>query len=591
MQSGTKSMCARRGSRVMLILLLLVFALPPCIRANDSGRLVYQPASNETTGYARLVRLQYSGPANGRMLATFERWYSNAGNIPLLILNSTDNGNTWNTLASVYDPYGNNDMFQPFLFEFPVQLGSYPAGTLLLVANSIENSTHENFMSWRSTDYGATWTYVNTFETGYSGATPSTGVWEPFLYVDAKGRLVCVFSDERQAPARSQFVGEVISTNGGVTWSAESDVVVGPLSSDRPGMPAVAKYGNDYVIATENCGTSYNCQVHTATSPDGTTWAGTVGPPVSTADGRTAYGSPYIVYTTLGGISPYGSMILSAHQVAYTPSSPGSTSLTYTTENHQALFINSYDASGSWSWMGAPYLASEPSDLNEWNYSPALLLSPDGSAITEMGTVGGGPSNDQVVLASVQTGLAPYTYNFTDPFSTGTDAGWVDYGGTWSVSGGSYQETSGTGANKALAGPTYWVNSSTYWTNYNLSGDVMLKANGQAGFLVRASNPSTGVDTLNGYYVGIENSTGTLFVGKENGSWTGLGSVAIPGGVVLNTWYHVTVSLNNSSIAITVTPAGGLTTNLDVTDSSFPWGDIGVRDFNTSAAWRNISLK
>jgi hypothetical protein len=584
-----KSPLARYGYWMLIIMFFV--AISPYVRANDSGHVVYQAGANETTGYARFIRLQNSGPANGNLLATFERWYSDGSNVPLIIRSSTDGGTTWSTLASVYDPNGNNEMFQPFLFEFPTQLGSYPAGTLLLVANSIEHSTGENFMSWRSTDHGASWTYVNTFETGYSGATPSTGVWEPFLYVDGSGSLVCVFSDERQAPARSQFVGEVISTDGGVTWSAERDVEVGPLSSDRPGMPTVAKYGSNYVLATENCGTTYNCQVHTATSPDGTTWARTVGPSVSTADGRTAYGSPYIVYTALGGISPYGSMILSSHQVAYTPSSPGSTSLTYTRENHQALFINSYDASGSWSWMGAPYLASEPSDIYEWNYSPALLLSADGSTIMEMGTVGGGPNNDQVVLGSTQTGVAPFTYNFTDPFASGTDAGWVDYGGTWSVSGGAYHETSGVGANKALAGPTYWVDSATYWTNYGLSGDVVLQANGQAGFLVRASNPSTGIDTLNGYYIGIENSTNTLFIGKENGSWTGLGSASISGGVALNTWYHITVTLNNSSIAITATPAaGGATTYLNVSDGSFPWGAIGIRDFNTIAAWRNITV-
>ena len=580
-----KSPLARHGYWMFSVLLSVAFS--PCAQANDSGHLVYQAASNETTGYARFVQLQH-GSSN--MLATFERWYSDGSNVPLIVRSSSDGGTTWSTLASVYDPNGNNDMYEPFLFEFPVQLGSYPAGTLLLVANSIENGSYEKFMAWRSTDHGSTWSYVGIFASGYSGGSPSTGIWEPFLYVDGSGNLDCVFSDERQAPARSQFVGEIISTDGGNTWGTERSVVVGPTASDRPGMPTVARYGNgDYVVATENCGPTYNCSIHTQTSPDGTTWTGAVGPSVSTADGRTAYGSPYVVYTTLGGVSPYGSMILSSHQVAYTPSSPGSTSLTYTTENHQALFINSYDASGSWSWMGAPYLATEPSDIYEWNYSPALLLSADGSTIMEMGTVGGGPSNDQVVLGSTKTGVAPFTYNFTDAFASGTDAGWIDYSGTWSVTGGAYHETSGVGANKALAGPTYWVNSG--YTNYDLIGDVMLQANGQAGFLVRASNPSVGIDTLNGYYIGIENATNTLFIGKENGSWTGLGSASISGGVALNTWYHITVTLNNSSIDITATPAaGGATTYLNVTDGSFPWGAIGIRDFNTSAAWKNITV-
>ena len=85
---------------------------------------MYVATSNEVTAYARVIQLQHSGSRNGQMLATFEHWYKDDSNVPLIIRQSADNGRTWSTLAKVYDPNGNNDMFQPAFFEFPVQIGS-----------------------------------------------------------------------------------------------------------------------------------------------------------------------------------------------------------------------------------------------------------------------------------------------------------------------------------------------------------------------------------------------------------------------------------------------------------------------------------
>jgi hypothetical protein len=253
-------------------------------------------------------------------------------------------------------------------------------------------------------------------------------------------------------------------------------------------------------------------------------------------------------------------------------------------ENDQVIYLNNYNGTGLWSWMGAPYLALTPNSNVTINYSPALLLSADGLYITEVSSTGGGSYNDQVTIGTEQTGVTPFDFPYTDPFASGTDAGWVDYAGTWSVSGGSYIDSSATGAHKALAGPTYW-------DDYTLAGDVMLTTTGQAGFLVRASHPSVGVDTLNGYYIAVESTSGTLFVGKENGSWSELGRTTVSGGILTNTWYHITVQVEGNTLTITEQPsAGGSVTSLTVSDSSFLTGAIGVRDFNTKAKWKGISV-
>ena len=58
----------------VLVLCLLMYV--PHMSAEASGSPVYVASSNEVTAYARVIQLKYSGADNGRMLATFEHWYT-----------------------------------------------------------------------------------------------------------------------------------------------------------------------------------------------------------------------------------------------------------------------------------------------------------------------------------------------------------------------------------------------------------------------------------------------------------------------------------------------------------------------------------
>jgi hypothetical protein len=253
-------------------------------------------------------------------------------------------------------------------------------------------------------------------------------------------------------------------------------------------------------------------------------------------------------------------------------------------EDQQAIFINTQSGRGSWSWMGAPYFPFNAPDTST-HYSPALLLSPDGNTLSQMCTTGRNiKGGDQVTNGSDNAGVLPYS----DPFGQGTDAGWVDYNGSWSVNAGVYSDSNTNGsADKALAG-------STGWTDYVLTGDVMItpnNADAQAGFLIRASNPrAAGFDGLNGYYIGV--SSNSLFFGREDGSWTELGSADLSDTLPENSWYHITVTVQGASITVSGQPAGGgPTTELPtVTDSSFRRGAIGVRDLASTAAWKHITV-
>lgn len=91
--------------------------------------------TGEVVGYSRVIQLQHAGDANGRLLATFEHSHAHKSPSSYIIRESTDNGTTWDTLTTVVAS-GDAPMthyYQPFLFEFPQQLGKYAEGTILLV--------------------------------------------------------------------------------------------------------------------------------------------------------------------------------------------------------------------------------------------------------------------------------------------------------------------------------------------------------------------------------------------------------------------------------------------------------------------------
>ena len=89
-----------------------------------------------------------------------------------------------------------------------------------------------SFREWRSSDDGATWTSVGVIQT--SPGADGDGIWEPFVGLDSSGNMVMYFSDERQNATYSQFLGHMISTDGGDTWSANLDLAP-PSSSTRRG--------------------------------------------------------------------------------------------------------------------------------------------------------------------------------------------------------------------------------------------------------------------------------------------------------------------------------------------------------------------
>jgi hypothetical protein len=73
-----------------------------------------------------MIRLNYSGTANGTLLTTFEKSNGSVdvqGTFP--IFRSTDDGQTWAKYSDIVDTQNNWGMvWEPQLFELPVAVGN-----------------------------------------------------------------------------------------------------------------------------------------------------------------------------------------------------------------------------------------------------------------------------------------------------------------------------------------------------------------------------------------------------------------------------------------------------------------------------------
>lgn len=585
---------SRRSGRTITLIAVLTAVLavlidaPPAF-ANSPGASFYSPTStNEVLSYNRMVRLQHSGTVNGTIIGTFEHATLDGSAAQFDIRRSTDDGQTWSTISTLADPltgagHPADHMWEPYIFEFPKALGGYPAGTLLLVADvePTTGATNTNFVEWRSTNGGISWTYVSNFQ---NGGGPGSGIWEPFLAVDSTGHLICYFSDERQNGMYSQKLAHIESTDGGLSWSAnpngstrvspgEVNDVASGTQSDRPGMTTIAQNNSGlYVLSFEICGPAYGCQAHIKTSGTADSWgsgANDLGTAVVTTDGRSLYHAPYITWSPAGGSN--GQFLLAGQNE------------TGGSENQQVIFINTTNnASGLWTWTPAPLAATgTPTSNCDVNYSPDLLVSSSGESVRYTAASAVGGYGCQEVTGQTNAGVLPFSSTFA-----GGDSGWIDYGGCWTNSAGQYIDScGGYNGNKAIAG-------STGWTDYTLSGDVKINSGTQAGFTIRTTNPSTGTDAFNGYYVNVTPSEVAL--ARENGAWTPLHNITIPGGLSLNSWYHLTIQAVGCTLTVTGQPVGSTATPISFTYTdtgcTFTSGAIGVRDQGSTASWRNITV-
>ncbi|KAH8897294.1 glycoside hydrolase family 93 protein [Thozetella sp. PMI_491] len=278
-----------------------------------SSNVVFTPPSNYTDPqvlYARTVEL-----FDGTLLATWENYSPEPPPVYFPIFESKDHGVSWREISKVTDQgYGWGLRYQPFLYELPVPFGGFPAGTVLLAGSSIPTDLSQTQIDlYASTDKGHTWSFVSHIAAG-GRAIPNNGetpVWEPFLMI-YKDQMVCYYSDQRD-PAHGQKLVHQTSSDLR-TWDYPVDDVAYANYTSRPGMTTITQLPDGRYIMTYEYGggpgySNYKFPVYYRISANPLEFNAAPGHPIITKDGFAPMGSPYIVWSSIGG--PNGTLVVS----------------------------------------------------------------------------------------------------------------------------------------------------------------------------------------------------------------------------------------------------------------------------------------
>jgi signal transduction histidine kinase len=163
---------------------------------------------------------------------------------------------------------------------------------------------------------------------------------------------------------------------------------------------------------------------------------------------------------------------------------------------------------------------------------------------------------------------------------------WTAVGGTWEIAGGVIRNNSAERGAKLLAG-------SSDWRNYTLNADIKFDGGGaDMGVIIRSNDEKEGVDTYNGYFVGLRNLDGTIVIGRSDYGWLEARPLPIPGGVHPSVWYRLRVTAYECNIAASVQNLTTFQTAWIAFEerSCVETGRIGLRSLNPGGTWRNISV-
>lgn len=173
----------------------------------------------------------------------------------------------------------------------------------------------------------------------------------------------------------------------------------------------------------------------------------------------------------------------------------------------------------------------------------------------------------------------------------GTMRGWQPIGGHWS-------EHQSIFSNATYGRGDMLIAQHSNGSNYTISADIRFDLlfpethYGDAGLVIRTTNPEQGVDSYQGYYAGIRPDQQTVVLGRASYDWHQLKTVPLASPVSVGEWYHLALSAQGCQLSVTITPqAGGVPTRLQQQDTQcLTSGVAGLRSFYAQASWKNVTI-
>jgi hypothetical protein len=136
-------------------------------------------------------------------------------------------------------------------------------------------------------------------------------------------------------------------------------------------------------------------------------------------------------------------------------------------------------------------------------------------------------------------------------------------------------------------------------SDYRISADVRFDLlfeethYGDAGLIIRTTDPELGVDSYKGYYAGLRPDSQTLMLGKASYDWRLLEETKLATPIASSEWYHLELAAHGCDFDVIARPIDDRpATQIHYRDPScLAAGMAGLRSFYADASWRDVRIE